>query len=245
MKRIIPAIATACLVMVSNVSTASDFDEINALPQEEFRLFSEDLAAAVSYKSVSPGEALGITGFDIALEVTGTKMKNVDRWWSLATGGNTSITSTLPVTRVHAHKGLPFGFDIGFSISKIPSSNVDATGGEIRYAIIDGGVAMPAIAFRVTSSRINGMDQLRMTNIGYEFSISKGFIFFTPYAGIGQIKTESEPKGTAAVALVKESFTDTKTFVGVNMNFGLFNMGLESDKTGDSTSYTLKFGFRW
>lgn len=226
------------------MSRASDLDTINALIQPEFRLFSEDLASALSYKSVSPGEAQGITGFDIGVELTGTKMSNANIWWEKATG-DSKVTSTLPLTRLHAHKGLPFGIDVGFSITSVPGSNIDVTGGEIRYAILDGGIATPAIAVRVTSSRLSGVDQLSLTNTGYEFSISKGFILFTPYAGIGQIKTESKPKGTAAAVLSKESFTSSKTYVGVNMNFGLLNVGLETDKTGDNTSYTLKFGLRW
>ncbi len=243
MKRIILA-AAACLLMTSNAYASNDLNTIDALAQPAFRAFSEDLASALSYKSVSPAEPQGITGFDIGVELTGTKMANADIWWREVTG-DSSVTSTLPLTRLHAHKGLPFGIDVGFSITSVPGSNINVTGGEIRYAILRGNVAMPAIAIRATSSRLSGVDQLNLTNTGYELAISKGFLLLTPYAGIGRIKSDSKPKGTAALALSKESFTSPKTFVGLNINLGVSNIGLEVDKTGDNTSYTIKYGLRW
>jgi len=224
---------------------ASDLDNINLLGQSAFRGFSEDLAAALSYKALAPAEPLGITGFDIGLEVTGTKMQNADTWWELVTG-DSSVTSTLPIPRLHVHKGLPFGIDVGLSYTSIPGSNIKVTGGELRYAILAGNVALPAIALRVTSSKLSGVDELDFSNTGYEFSISKGFLLFTPYAGIGRIKTDSKPQAAAATAgLTNESFTASKTYVGVNINFGISNIGLETDKIGDNTSYSIKYGIRW
>ncbi|MEQ1588817.1 MAG: hypothetical protein ABL902_00495, partial [Gallionella sp.] len=79
--------------------------------QANFKIFSEDLGAALSYKAVTPPAPLGITGFDLGLEVTSTKMRNLD----IATGGS----NTLPVPKLHVYKGLPMNFDIGAVYSAV------------------------------------------------------------------------------------------------------------------------------
>jgi len=82
-----------------------------------------------------------------------------------------------------------------------------------------------------------------MDTRGLDVSISKGFAFVTPYAGLGRVWVESDPHGTAG--LRAEKFSLTKAFVGVGMNFALLNLNLEADKTGELTSYSLKLGLRF
>jgi len=44
---------------------------------------------------------------------------------------------------------------------------------------------------------------------------------------------------------VEEDFDLNKVFVGVNMNLAVINIAVEGDKTGDATSYGIKFGWRF
>jgi len=55
------------LLAVSLPAVAGDINNIPALSQPNFRLLSEDLGAALSYKPLTPTAPLGITGFDLAL----------------------------------------------------------------------------------------------------------------------------------------------------------------------------------
>ena len=90
------------------------------------------------------------------------------------------------------------------------------------------------------------MDQLEFNTRGVDLSVSKGFLMFTPYAGVGKVWAASTPMGTAAAAgLSKESFSSNKAFVGLNLNFGLMNLALEGDKTGKASTYGAKLGFRF
>jgi hypothetical protein len=66
---------------------------------------------------------------------------------------------------------------------------------------------------------------------------------FTPYAGIGQVWTNSNP--IAATGLTKESFSQSKVFAGGNLNLGVTNLAAEFDKTGAAKSVSLKLGFRF
>jgi hypothetical protein len=86
------------------------------------------------------------------------------------------------------------------------------------------------------------VDHLKLRTTGVDLSISKGFLMLTPYAGIGQVSVKSTPD---AGGLKVEKFTQSKVFAGLNVNFGLANLAFETDKTGDATSYGLKFGLRF
>src|SRR6266567_4492829 len=139
------------LLGVSLPVVAGDINNIKALSQPNFRLLSEDLGAALSYKPLTPTAAIGIRG---------------------------------------------------------------------------------------SYTKLSGVDQLELNTRGVDLSISKGFLMFTPYGGIGKVWVDSTPVGTgAATGRTKESFSVNKVFVGLNMNFGLTNLALEADKTGDASSF--------
>jgi hypothetical protein len=220
---------------------AANIDSIGALTQPEFKSFSEDMSSAVSYKPVTPAEPLGILGFDLGLEVTETKLQNPALWTAATSGGFTSSSVILP--KLHMFVGLPFKFDVGAFYSEVPSSNIKVYGGELRYAIIEGGTATPAIAIRGSMSQVTGVDQLSFSTKGLDVSISKGLTIFTPYAGIGEVWSDSTPNGIPG--LTKESFSQNKFFVGGNLKFLFMNVALEYDKTGSDQSYSAKLGVRF
>jgi hypothetical protein len=203
--------------------------------QPAFKTFSEDLGSALSYKPVTPPTPLGITGFDIGLEVTSTKMRNLE------TATNSSMSS-LVVPKLHVYKGLPLNFDIGAFYSSVPTTNIKLYGGELRYAILEGGIALPAVGIRGALTKLSGVSQLALSTKSLDVSISKGFAMFTPYAGLGTVWVDSTPN---VAPLVKETFRQNKIFAGGNLNLGLVNFALEYDKTGSAASYSAKLGFRF
>ena len=217
---------------------AANLDSLGTV-QSQFRLLSEDLGAVLSYKPLSPGEPLGITGFDLGIEVSATRLENAAVYASV-TGDS---TSTLYLPRVHVHKGLPFGIDLGASYAAVPDSNIKLWGAEVRYAILKGGTTSPALALRGSYTALDGVSQLKFTTAGVDLSISKGFAMFTPYAGIGKIWVRSSPD--ASLPLTDEKFDLNKLFVGVNMNLAVINIAIEGDRTGPATSYGIKFGWRF
>jgi hypothetical protein len=160
---------------------------------------------------------------------------------SLASSGE-SVDTLLPVASLRAHKGLPWGIDLGASYVQVPDTNVKLWGGELRWAVLEGSTALPAIALRGSFSTTSGIDQLKMQTAGADISISKGILMFTPYAGVGQVWVKSTPQGVPG--LTEESFTQTKVFAGVNINLGV-NLAFEVDSTGGITSYGAKVGLRF
>ncbi len=236
-------LAILCIFGIAQPAMAASISNLAALngKQSEFDTLSKDLGAALSYKPVTPAASLGITGFDVGVEVTQTSMSKSSQIWSQVSSGGGSV-SNLYIPKVHVAKGLPLGFDVAAFYSKIPTTNISLYGGELRYAIIDGGIAMPAVAIRGSFTKLAGVSQLSMDTKGVDLSVSKGFAMFTPYAGVGEVWVNSTANGTT---LSGENFTQNKIFAGVNANFLLTNVAAELDRTGGIQSISVKLGFRF
>ena len=149
--------------------------------------------------------------------------------------------ATLPVPTLRVYKGLPFGIDFGLLYAKVPGSNMRFTGGELRYAIIEGGVAVPAVGVRAAFTKLSGVDQLALSTKSLDVSVSKGFAVLTPYFGLGRVWVDSNPQGIPVLS--EEKFSQGKVFAGVGLNFVLMHLNLEADRTGSATSYGLKLSF--
>jgi hypothetical protein len=210
---------------------------ISGLSQTQFQALSEDLGAALSYKPLQPAEPLGLFGFDIGIAATDTKLENNADYAAAFSG------SSLVVPTVRAYLGLPLNIDVGVIYGAVPDSNIELWGGELRYALIPGGTATPAVALRASFTSLAGVDTLKLDTTSVDLSISKGFALFTPYAGIGYVWVKSTPQGVPP--LTADDFTMSKYFVGLNMNFVFMNVALEADKTGGTPSYGIKLGFRF
>ncbi len=236
MKRLI---ATLPLVLTLSVQ-ASPLDSIGLLSQDDFKKLTGNIGAATHYKAVAPGETLGVIGLDLGIEVSSTEIDDdvLDR----ASGGNADI-DTLLIPKLHAHKGLPSGIDVGVSFGAIPDTDITVWGGELRYALLEGGVATPAIGLRASYSRIDGSDDLELSNAAVELAVSKGFLMLTPYGGVGYVSTTGTPDDIY-LNLEKEKVEESKVFAGLNVNLGL-NLAFEVDQTGDFTSYSMKAGIRF
>jgi len=233
-------VALLSSLLAASPAWAQEIDRLQTINQAQFRLLSEDLGAALSYHAQIPAEPLGVAGFDFGVGVTATRMEN-PAILQQVTSDDAQTTIYVPTVRLH--KGLPAGFDIGLAYASIPGSNVSYTGGELRYALLKGGVASPALAVRGSLTRLSGVDQLALDTRGVDVSISKGFGFLTPYAGIGRVWIDSDPRGTGG--LRAEKFSLSKAFVGMGMNFAALNVNFQVDKTGDATSSSVKLGWRF
>ncbi|MGV6857704.1 MAG: hypothetical protein ACWA5X_01910 [bacterium] len=239
MNKLSASLAALILAAPALSLAANDFNSLQALNQSQFKTLAENLGAVTSYKGVAPAEPLGVTGFDLGVEITATE---IDKdLFDLASSGGWDL-STIPVPKLHAHKGLPFNLDVGAFLATAPDTDFRLFGAELRYAFLEGGVTTPAVAGRLTYSTMTGVDELELSNTGVELSISKGFLMLTPYAGIGKVFTTA--KAVDVNTLDEESVTLDKVFAGVNINLGA-NLDLEVDKTGDYATYSAKLGFRF
>ena len=217
-------------------AVSSDFDQVHSLSQAEFANLAKDFTAVASYKSVAPAEPLGIIGFDIGANLSTTRLEHSGIWKK---AGFDHSSVYMPSVRVQ--KGLPFNVDIGASVTAVPDSDIKLVGAEIKYAIVPGGAATPAVAIRAAATRLSGVDQIDLDTRSVELTVSKGFLMLTPYAGVGKVWGSVTPNVSN---LRKEKPDANKVFVGLNVNMGLMNLAAEADRTGDNQTVSLKLGFR-
>ncbi len=236
----VAAMLLGIAALASGSSQAATFSSLDQLTQGEFEILMENLAAATHYKSVAPGESLGLLGADVAVELSST---DADADLFARAGGDAAdLSETLLVPRVRAHKGLPFGFDIGGFVGALADTDLTIVGVELRYALIDGGVLTPALALRASASRIQGTVDVDMDNAAVELTLSKGFLPFTPYIGAGVVMTRARAREDAGLEDV--SLQQEKLFAGINVNLGV-NMAAEIDVTGEYVTYSAKLGIRF
>jgi hypothetical protein len=229
----------------SMAATTFSMANLTTSGQAGYHSLVEEFGAALSYKPVTPAAPLGITGFDIGLEASSTDMStNAASTWKNLTGTD---APTLVVPKLYIAKGLPFDIDVAAFYSAIPTTNIAVSGAAISYAIIGGGMAMPAVTIRGAYTSLSGIDEMSFHTKSVDLSISKGFLGFTPYIGAGQVWVDSSTSNATATAagIVAESFTQTKVFVGLNINLGLPNFAIEGDTTGGISTYSAKLGLRW
>jgi hypothetical protein len=217
---------------------AGDLDRIGQLSQSEFHALSQDLGAVAAYKEVAPAAPLGVTGFDVGLELTASKLQH-KAVYELAGGSN---ASTVYVPKLRLQKGLPWGVDVGGFVSKVGGSNISLVGLEARYALLDDTLTAPAIGLRVSGTRDMGVTQLDIRTVAFDVAISKKLTFVTPFAGIGAVKVNSKAN---VAGLAGESFNQSRVFAGLNVNFALINLAVEAEKLGGVNSFSAKAGLRF
>jgi hypothetical protein len=229
-------LALSLALLGGTQAMAKDIHFNGGLEQGTFKSLSKEAGAAISFKNTAPAAPLGITGFDAGIEVEAADIKTGNNnYWEKAFNGNAPSYIFLPKVRVR--KGLPFGIDIGAMYSYVPDSNIKLYGVEVSKAILDGTLATPALGIRGTYTQLAGVGDLDLRTAGIDASISKGFLFLTPYAGAGALWIHSKAKGdlqslsTAAGSPLKtEDFWQPRVFAGLKISpLPLFAVTVEAE----------------
>ena len=235
------SVTTFCAVNLMSVTSAlsADISSLGSLNQSGFSALSKDLAAATNGNPMEPAAPLGISGFDLSGAVTMTNTQAATAW-SQSTGDS---MSRLMQTKIMVTKGLPWGLDVGSFVSQFANTNVSASGFHVKYALLEGNVVSPAVSVRSSYSRTGGASQLNVNNTAFDVLISKGFVGFTPYAGVGTVRSNAKVNGVSN--LNNESFSQAKSFVGLSMNMTLINLTAEYERVGSTSTLGVKAGLRF
>jgi hypothetical protein len=242
MRRILPAAVFLAFAAPSHAGTP-EFDISCAVGasipvcQDAFAGVMEDVSAALNYKALGPAEASGITG--IALYAVGSYVPTQNKAdWRLLTGKD---VDQVGMAGVSVRKGLPFDIDVGAFYTAVPGSGASLYGAELRYAILAGGVASPALAVRGTYTRSAGIDDFDYSAWSADASISKGFTLLTPYVGAGVVRSTADPDASTGLQRVKTN--GTRVFAGLRIGLGFFDIVPEYEHIGGNNAYNLALGF--
>jgi hypothetical protein len=241
MKRILTLLLLSTLIAAPAFAAKYDVS-LERLAAEKFDDLVKEAGTVIAYRAVAPAEPGGLTGFDVGIEASFIKIDN-DLWDEVLDSND--VPSYLPVPRVHVRKGLPLGFDLGASYAAVPSSNIKVIAGEIQYAIMDGSVALPALAVRGHYSTLRGVDDLDLETYGADAVVSKGFLFLTPYVGVGVMRSNGEYTGNVAeLQNLDESVTTQRVFGGVQIALALLRITLDAEYA-ETPVYTAKVSLGW
>lgn len=223
MKKII-IMAMSLLLTNTAVSMAQDLSFIRGIGQSSFKSFSHQAGAAISYKNTAPAEPLGLTGFDIGVELTAVDIKKDADFWQAAFGNDAPSFLLLP--KLRARKGLFWGIDVGAMYSYVPDSNIKLYGFEVSKAILEGSAVTPALGIRGSYTKLAGVNDLDLQTAGVDATLSKGLLILTPYLGAGAVYVNSKATGQlqslstslqGGVPLKTEEFWQPRYFAGLKI----------------------------
>jgi len=222
---------------------AKDIQFSNDYTNQMFKDLARDFGVALAFNPLAPSEPLGITGFDISIETTFTEIDQNKYYWKKIFSDN-DPWPIIPVPRLHVAKGLPMNIDVGGMYSKIPGSDVQLWGLELKYAILGGTPLTPALAIRAAFSKLEGVDELDINTQQIDLSISKGILFLTPYAGVTALRVNAS-ESSKYVDLDDVHEMIYRAFAGVSITpFPFLNLTVEGS-IGQVRQLGLKFGIRW
>jgi len=243
MKRIIAPLLFLAL-LASPVWEAKYDLTIPDIANSTFKDIVKEAGMLTAYRGIAPAEPQGLTGFDIGVEASAIKL-DTGKWDQVLKDGD--APSYIVVPKLHLRKGLPFGIDVGASYTKIPQSNIEVFGGEVQYAILDGGVALPALAVRGHYSQLLGVNDLDLKAYGADAVISKGFLMVTPYLGAGVVRVDGKYAGNDTLIkanLDDQSETLPRVFGGVQLSLALLRLTVDAEYS-EVPVYTAKLSLGW
>lgn len=225
---------------------------LGPMTQGQFKDFSRELGLAISYSPLAPAEPLGggvLPHVDVGIAATYADIKSGATYWKVAA---TNVPTYLGFAKVQAQVGIPFiPVDLGFVYAVEQDSDIKYAGGEIKLAILKGGVATPALALRgaytkMSTLKQSGIDMLDVDTKSLDLSISKGFAMLTPYAGVGGVWITSKPKfSPLSPLLTKENITEIKGYVGLKLSLlPVLNVVGEAD-FAQVSSYSLRLNLHF
>ena len=168
--------------------------------QWAFRQLVSQLGMVFAPKLLAPPRTLGWSGFYLGVEGSLTGIADEERYWTLATEGETSDPETFQgnpgpvmfVPTLHFRKGFPFGVELGTALSWMSGSEMLGLGLDVRVAPFEGFIKnigiLPDLAVRGSVTRVTGAREIDLTVVGFDISIGKRFgafgqIALAPYAG--------------------------------------------------------------
>src|SRR4029078_12447026 len=122
-----------------------------------------------SYMPLAPAAPLGLLGFDAGVELSAVNLDQSKPVWAKVISDG-DIPDYVLFPKLHAQVGLPLNLDVGLVYSKVPNSNVSMIGGELKWAFIGGGAAMPALALRGSYTKLLGVSDMDLNTYGLDLS---------------------------------------------------------------------------
>ena len=250
MKKIIFAALLVLLVAAPAMAKVT-FTLPNDFTRDDFQSLTRDTGLAISYVPLAPAEPLGggiLPHADLGVEFTGAQINSEADYFTRAVNNPNDLPNILPEFKAHAQVGLPvIPIDLGIVYGTVPATDIKLIGYELKYAVLKGGLVMPAVAIRGAYTKLSGVDAFDISTRSLDISISKGIAILTPYAGVGNVWISGKAK--TATSFFPDGFEadsrQMKSFVGIKLGLGLVNFVGEADFSRVVNEYSARMNLHF
>jgi hypothetical protein len=228
-----------CLCWSVSASADQPVNELGMLIDSQFRNFAENLSAAQTHRALARRSSDDISPLEFDFELDSA---DLDRHAFLESLTTEQSAQVLYIPRFSVSTGYSDGWNAGAFYSSVPQTDIQIYGGELRYSLrAQSESLLPSVSVRGTYSQLRGVSDLFVTSTGVELSVSKGFSYFTPYAGIGTTWLDGE----YALDGYASQLTQNKYFLGLQFDLGMFNLSAQTEQTGESSTTKATMGIRF
>ncbi len=234
------ALTVLLAVVVAVPAVAGDIVLTPELTEGQFETLAEVLSDAMIFPTAGAAEPLGVTGFQILGLAGGPKVSDGDAWWRHGIAGDTTM-GVASAERVVVRKGLPARIDLGAQAGRMFGDRF--WGGELRWALLEGGTISPAVGLRATYTRLDSAAlDLDVTEV--QLAVSKGFLMLTPYASVGYRRSSAEAVWTGpADEAIFASVENDRATASAGVRLGLFPFQVLAEvRKGKEMSYFVGLG---
>ena len=137
-----------------------------------YEALMREVSLALGPKMSGPAASLGSLGIEAAYELSFVQTNATADYWTKAA---TNPQSTVQTGTLRVRKGLPYGLQVGSVLTHMFDSNMWTIGAELNMSLIDGFVAIPDLAMRLSANTVLGNADLGMLIVGADFVLSKSF----------------------------------------------------------------------
>ncbi len=180
MKRLV--LCAIVVVLSGGTALAGDISFDPSFTATDLQEMTKALGDVLTFPNLGTATPSGVMGFEALAAAGGPRVDTGASWFRLGPGG-TTVGKVLVGQRLILRKGLPAGIDVGAQLGSVMGQRF--WGGEVRWALLEGGMLSPGVALRATYSRLESAPLDKVDVAEGQLCISKGFAFLSPYAAVG------------------------------------------------------------
>ena len=220
---------------------AAAWDVRRDATEADFTDFARRFASAAYAYPRHPAGPLGVVGFEVYGEASYDEKFDEQPFFGGAVDGDLD-GGFLSIARAGVRKGLPGGVDLGVSVGEAVGTDLKFGTAEIQWAFVKGGALSPAVALRVTGTRMQGGNGFDLSQGSVEILASKGFPVVTPYVGAGLVASRARLDRTGTLSDLSDDHVQPIAYAGVRLSLLIPKITAEIER-GQATQLAVRVAF--
>lgn len=216
----------------------------SALTQSQWRTFTREAGAILSFKSLASAETLGKMNFKVAIDRGSTPVDQHDLAWINTfthPDEDCPLGDVINIPTLRASMGVTNNLDIDGYWTYAPGANYGGVGAALKYAFVQNHPKLPTVAARASVSMLTGVPDFNFQIYSLEVLAGKKIAMLTPYVGLRQnlfVATETTDK----VDLRRERLAVPQGYAGLSYSVWVLTLAAEYNVSSVNT-FAIAVGF--